>query len=89
MEAYDLIGYDEPADFYYPVRETLGGALLRANRHTEAANVFGAELKLHPNNGRALYGLWNALKRIAAGASPEEKRAIFSGTAARVYRLSF
>jgi predicted TIM-barrel fold metal-dependent hydrolase len=31
--------------------------------------------------------LWNALKRIAAGASKEEKTALFSGTAARVYRL--
>jgi predicted TIM-barrel fold metal-dependent hydrolase len=32
--------------------------------------------------------LWNALKRIAAGASPHEKRAMFSGTARRVYRLN-
>ena len=31
--------------------------------------------------------LWNALKRTAAGASAEEKRALFSGTARRVYRL--
>ncbi len=34
------------------------------------------------------YGaLWNALKRIASGASADEKRALFSGTAQRVYRL--
>jgi predicted TIM-barrel fold metal-dependent hydrolase len=32
-------------------------------------------------------GLWNAFKRIAAGASPDEKRALFHGTAQRVYRL--
>jgi predicted TIM-barrel fold metal-dependent hydrolase len=32
--------------------------------------------------------LWNALKRIAAGCSPAEKTALFSGTAARVYRLT-
>jgi len=32
--------------------------------------------------------LWNAFKRIAAGASAEEKRALFGGTARRVYRLS-
>jgi predicted TIM-barrel fold metal-dependent hydrolase len=31
--------------------------------------------------------LWNAFKRIAAAASPEERRALFSGTARRVYRL--
>ena len=32
--------------------------------------------------------LWNAFKHIAAGASDDEKRALFSGTAARVYRLT-
>jgi len=31
--------------------------------------------------------LWNALKRIAASASPDEKAALFSGTARRAYRL--
>jgi L-fuconolactonase len=31
--------------------------------------------------------LWNALKRIAAGASSGEKAALFSGVARRVYRL--
>jgi predicted TIM-barrel fold metal-dependent hydrolase len=31
--------------------------------------------------------LWNALKRIAAGASADENAALFSDTAARVYRL--
>ena len=31
--------------------------------------------------------LWNAFKRIASGASPEEKLSLFSGTARRVYRL--
>ncbi len=31
--------------------------------------------------------LWNAFKRIASGASADEKAALFSGTAAEVYRL--
>jgi L-fuconolactonase len=31
--------------------------------------------------------LWNAFKRIAAGASAEEKAALFSKTAAKFYRL--
>ena len=31
--------------------------------------------------------LWNAFKRIAAGASPAERLELFSGTASRVYRL--
>ena len=34
------------------------------------------------------YGaLWNAFKRITAGASREEKLALFCGTATRAYRL--
>jgi predicted TIM-barrel fold metal-dependent hydrolase len=32
--------------------------------------------------------LWNAFKRITAGASADEKRALFAGTAARAYRLA-
>ena len=31
--------------------------------------------------------LWNAFKRITAEAPPSEKRALYSGTAKRVYRL--
>jgi predicted TIM-barrel fold metal-dependent hydrolase len=31
--------------------------------------------------------IWNAFKRIAAGASAHEQAALFSGTAARAYRL--
>lgn len=31
--------------------------------------------------------LWNAFKRLAAGASADEKRALFAGTAARVYGI--
>jgi predicted TIM-barrel fold metal-dependent hydrolase len=32
--------------------------------------------------------LWNAFKRITSGASVAEKKALYSGTAARVYRLT-
>ena len=31
--------------------------------------------------------LWNTFKRLTAGASNDEKRALFSGTAASFYRL--
>ncbi|MFN3864599.1 MAG: amidohydrolase family protein [Erythrobacter sp.] len=37
--------------------------------------------------GASYPALWNAFKRIASGASAEEKAALFSGTAARFYRL--
>ena len=56
--------------------------------------LFGADRCLYESNfpvdkmGIGWAALWNALKRTAAGASSEEKRALFSGTARRVYRLS-
>jgi predicted TIM-barrel fold metal-dependent hydrolase len=31
---------------------------------------------------------WNAVKRLSTGASAEEKAALFSGTAARVYQIA-
>jgi L-fuconolactonase len=31
--------------------------------------------------------MWNAFKRLAAGASASEKADLFAGTAARFYRL--
>ena len=55
--------------------------------------LFGAERCLFESNfpvekmGTGYATLWNAFKRIAAGASAEEKRALFAGTARRVYRL--
>jgi L-fuconolactonase len=55
--------------------------------------LFGPERCMVESNfpvekmGIGYAALWNAFKRIAAGASAEEKSAIFSGTARRVYRL--
>jgi predicted TIM-barrel fold metal-dependent hydrolase len=55
--------------------------------------LFGAERCLFESNfpvekmGIGFSEIWNAFKLLAAGASAGEKRALFSGTAARVYRL--
>jgi hypothetical protein len=60
VAAEDLLNYDEPADWFYPTRESLGAALLRAKRLDEAAAVFREDLTRNPNNGRSLFGLWQA-----------------------------
>jgi L-fuconolactonase len=55
--------------------------------------LFGARRCMFESNfpvekmGIGWVGLWNAFKRIAAGASADEKLAMFSGTARRIYRL--
>ena len=54
---------------------------------------FGARRCMFESNfpvdkmGIGYAALWNALKRLAAGASAAEKLALFSGTAKRAYRL--
>jgi tetratricopeptide (TPR) repeat protein len=65
VEAEDKLAYDEPPAWFYPMRESLGGALMsdgRAEQVNEAVNVFRADLKLNPGNGRSLFGLAEALK---------------------------
>jgi tetratricopeptide (TPR) repeat protein len=62
VAAEDALHYDEPAAWYYPVRESLGAALLADGQAEEAERVFRADLELNPRNGRSLYGLAEALK---------------------------
>jgi len=59
----DQLHYDEPADWYYPVRESLGGMLLQAGDVTGAEQVFRDDLARNPRNPRSLFGLAEALTR--------------------------
>ena len=62
VEIEDSLTYDEPEDWYIPVRESLGGALILNGEHSEAEKVFRKELEKHRRNGRALFGLVESLK---------------------------
>jgi len=57
----DTLNYGEPPEWYYPVRESLGAALLRAGRAAEAERTFRECLVRTPRNPRALFGLWQSL----------------------------
>ena len=61
VEAQDKLFYDEPQDWYYPVRESLGAAYLRANKPYDAEMVFREDLRRNPRNPRSLFGLREAL----------------------------
>jgi L-fuconolactonase len=88
LAAYDYLKMKAPptsaelADFWRPYASTcielfgVGRCMVESNFPVEKMGIGYA-------------GLWNALKRIAAGASADEKRAVFSETAQRVYRLDF
>jgi tetratricopeptide (TPR) repeat protein len=58
----DGLTYDEPADWYYPTRLSLGAAQLAAGRAADAEATYREELRRRPNSGWALFGLWQALR---------------------------
>jgi tetratricopeptide (TPR) repeat protein len=64
VRTQDELIYIEPPDWYYPVRESLGGALLRAGRPAEAAQVFRDDLSRDARNPRSLFGLSKALAAL-------------------------
>lgn len=78
VAAQDALRYTEPPPWYFPVREALGDALLRAGRPAEAEAVFRAQLAKTPRNGWSLRGLVAALEaqnRDADAARAERERA--------------
>lgn len=67
--AEDALTYDEPPAWYLPSRDVLGVALLRERYYAAAEQVYRDELAIHPESGRALYGLSAAL--VAQGRDRE------------------
>ena len=58
----DTLKYGEPPDWFFPVRESLGAALLMNGDAAGAEKVFRADLDRNPRNPRSLFGLHEALK---------------------------
>ena len=58
----DSLKYNEPPDWLYPVRESLGAALLMSGDQAGAEEVFRDDLERNPRNPRSLFGLEQALK---------------------------
>jgi tetratricopeptide (TPR) repeat protein len=58
----DSLKYDEPEDWFFPVRESVGAALLIGGDAAGAEKVFREDLDRHPRNPRSLFGLEQALK---------------------------
>jgi tetratricopeptide (TPR) repeat protein len=58
----DTLKYDEPQDWFYPVRESLGGVLLMSGDAKGAEQVFREDLTKNLRNPRSLFGLNQALR---------------------------
>jgi L-fuconolactonase len=85
-------GFDFPERDLPPSSEELAAAW---RQYIEPCiEAFGVERAMFESNfppdkqSGGYTELWNAFKRITAGASAAEKRALYSGTASRVYRLT-
>lgn len=57
----DAVPYDEPPIWFYPVRESLGAALLLSGDAAGAEQVFREDLVRFPRNPRSLFGLHESL----------------------------
>jgi tetratricopeptide (TPR) repeat protein len=70
----DAHWFTEPPPWYYPVRQSLGAALLQAGRAAEAEAVYREDLRWNPENGWSLFGLAQSLRAQGKAAAAEDAR---------------
>jgi tetratricopeptide (TPR) repeat protein len=69
--------YFEPPKWYYPIRHSLGAALLKTGHNAEAEKVYGEDLRRFPENGWSLFGLAQALRAQGKNTEAAEADARF------------
>jgi tetratricopeptide (TPR) repeat protein len=72
VQVQDEMAFDDLPDWYYPVRESLGGTLFMSGDFVTAEKVFREDLVRTPMNPRSLFGLWKSL--TAQSRSSEASR---------------
>jgi tetratricopeptide (TPR) repeat protein len=77
VELESTLRYDEPPTWFYPVRQNLGAILIEAGKFAEAEKVYREDLEEIPENGWALYGLYQALSFQNKSEEAEEVRKRF------------
>jgi tetratricopeptide (TPR) repeat protein len=73
----DSLLYSEPPDWFIPPRQYLAHAYLSAGNAAEAERVYREDLKRHRNNGWALRGLEESLRKQGKTAEADRVRADF------------
>jgi tetratricopeptide (TPR) repeat protein len=75
MKVEDALIYQEPPDWYLPVRQILGAVYLEAGRPAEAERVYREDLSELPSNGWSLFGLAQSLDAQGKVAEAAQARA--------------
>jgi tetratricopeptide (TPR) repeat protein len=83
VQLQDGLLYNEPPDWFFPVRHYLGAALLDAGHAREAEQVYWEDLRRNRENGYALSGLAAALRAQGRDAESAEMTARFQKAFAR------
>jgi predicted Zn-dependent protease len=72
VQVEDELRYNEPSDWHYPVRHSLGAVLLAAGLPAEAEAVYLEDLRRNPENGWSLVGLSQSLRQQGKGTEAGE-----------------
>ena len=76
-EAETRVNYTEPPYWYYPVNQSLGGALYMTGDYEGAEAGFMGALAQYPGNAWALWGLAETHKKVGDSAGAAATRAAF------------
>lgn len=82
-ELESAIAYNEPPVWHQSPRLVLGAALLAAKRPADAEAEYRKDLARYPENGWALFGLWQSLAAQGRAAEARQVRARFRKAWAR------
>lgn len=77
VQLEDALPYNEPPNWYYPARHSLGAVQLAAGDAKGAERTYLADLAIMPENGWALLGLAQALEAQQRSAEAQQARARF------------
>ncbi len=77
IQMEDKLNYNEPPDWFFSVRHTLGNVLLKGKDYAQAEKIYKEDLNNWPKNGFALSGLAESLTGQGKTKEAEEIKSQF------------
>ncbi|MEO6347872.1 MAG: hypothetical protein ABIO60_08175 [Aquaticitalea sp.] len=73
----DALNYNEPPDWFFSIRHSLGAVEIQAGQYSEAISTYKEDLKHFPNNGWAQHGLILAYEKLNDAENVQKTKALF------------